>query len=115
MAAFTTSYGKTFEVVTDELNQKSVKVCDGTSLKPICIIRNVEWWDKDSIQESLEKNKDVILHKMIERGIGVKRTPVQKLEDVVKYLAKSMGNNSEDFKYCAEHIGMAITKLKEVA
>ncbi len=122
MAAFSTSYDKTFEVVTDELNKKSVKVCDGTSLKPICIIRNVDWWDKDGIQEALEEHKDLILKKMIEKGIGVnnkpkpKKTPVQALEEVVNYLAKTMGKDkSEDFKYCAEHIGMAITKLKSVA
>ena len=122
MAAFMTSYDKVFEVVTDELNKNSVKVCDGTSLKPICIIRNVNWWDKDGIQEALEEHKDLILKKMEEKGIGnnskpkPKKTPVQALEEIVSYLAKSMGNdNSEDFKYCAEHIGMAITKLKSVA
>ena len=122
MAAFSTSYGKVFEVVTDELNKNSVKVCDATSLKPICIIRNVEWWDKDGIQEALEEHKDLILKKMEEKGIGnnskpkPKKTTVQALEEIVSYLAKSMGNdNSEDFKYCAEHIGMAITKLKSVA
>lgn len=122
MAAFSTSYGKVFEVVKDELNAKSVKVCDATSLKPICIIRNVEWWDKDGIQEALEEHKDLVLKKMEEKGIGCnskpksKKTPVQALEEIVSYLAKSMGkDNSEDFKYCAEHIGMAITKLKSVA
>lgn len=122
MAAFSTSYGKVFEVVKDELNAKSIKVCDATSLKPICIIRNVEWWDKDGIQEALEEHKDLVLKKMEEKGIGCnskpksKKTPVQALEEIVSYLAKSMGkDNSEDFKYCAEHIGMAITKLKSVA
>lgn len=123
MAAFSTSYGKVFEIVKDELNAKSVKVCDATSLKPICIIRNVEWWDKDNIQESLEEYKDLILKKMVEKGIGgnvskpkAKKTPVQALEEIVNYLAKTMGKEkTEDFKYCAEHIGAAITKLKSVA
>lgn len=119
MAAFTTSYNKTFDVVSDELNEKSVKVLEATTLMPICILRNVDWWDKDGISEALEEHKDFILKKMEEKGIGTatpkQKTPVQTLEEVVKHLEKSMSSNSEDYKYCAEHIGLAISKLKSVA
>lgn len=117
MAAFSTSYGKTFEVVLDELNAHSVKVCDCTTYKPICVIQNVEWWDKDDIQKALEDYKHLILSKMEEKGIGVEhveKSPVKTLEEVVTTLAKTM-KSVEDFKFCAEHIGLAISKLKEVA
>lgn len=116
MAAFTTSYNKTFDVVSDELNKKSVKLLEATTQKPICIIRNLDWWDKDGISEALEEHKDLILKKMEERGIGTttykQKSPLQALEEVIKHLAKSMGSDSEDFQYCAEHIGLAISRLK---
>ena len=106
MAAFSTSYGKTFEVIFDKLNTNCVQVCDATSLRPIYRIAGVKWWDKDSIVEALEEHKDKILSKIEAK----EKTPSEKLEEILSDIDGTM----PDIEYiqCQAHIHETIKILK---
>lgn len=72
MTIISTNFGS-FKITYDEQEPNRVMVINPSTDKPLMVITDTHWWDKDGITRSLYKNKARILKRISEQFIHKNR------------------------------------------